>query len=356
MEHIPVLKDDVCKYLNLKKGEVVVDATLGLGGHASEILKIVGKNGMLIGFDQDERNLQEAKKRLAKYKNVIFIHDNFRSLKSMVEEAFSGKGRKKCNGKKAGCSERKINCSGTSKQKAKDKSVGEAGPKVDAIFFDLGISSPHVDDPSRGFSFMKDGPLDMRYSQDQKLTAYDIVNSYPEDKLADVIWKYGEERRSRWIAKKICERRRVEKFDSTLKLAEFIEKIIPVKHWGGKHYKRPNKHHPATQIFQALRIEVNDELNALEEALGDSIRILKVSGRIAVISYHSLEDRIVKHFFKELARSCVCPCEVLVCQCRGEPVVAILTKKPVVPGDKEIRENPRARSAKLRVAKKLRDL
>lgn len=308
MEHISVLKDDVCKLLNLKGGEVVVDATLGLGGHSLALLEKIGAKGMLIGFDQDEVNLEEAKRRLKKAENVVFIHDNFRSLKNRIQEL-----------KKDG--------------------------KVDAILFDLGISSPHVDEAERGFSFSKEGPLDMRYSKTQKLTAWDIVNSYKEKDLADLIYLYGDERFSRRIAKRICEDRKEKKFETTKELAEAIARLFPKKF--------ALKIHPATKTFQALRIAVNDELNALKEALDGSIDILRSGGRIAVISYHSLEDRIVKHFFKELARDCVCPMEVMQCVCRGKSVIELVTKKPVVPSDEEVNANPRARSAKLRVAIKL---
>ena len=326
MEHISVLKEDVCKLLDLKAGRVVVDATLGLGGHALVLAKKIGPKGVLIGFDQDEVNLVEAKKRLKKFKNVVFIHDNFRSLKNRVEEALKGK---------------------SAKAKKTKLTKAEDG-LVDAILFDLGISSPHVDDGERGFSFMKDGPLDMRYSKTQKLKAWDIVNGYKEKELADLIYLYGEERFSRKIAKMICDRRRDKKFETTKQLAEAIESIFP-----RKFSKKGKRHHPATQTFQALRIAVNDELSVLKEALDGSIDILKKGGRVAVISYHSLEDRIVKHFFKELARECICPKEVLRCVCRGKPVIELITRKPVVPSDKEISENPRARSAKLRVAMKL---
>lgn len=308
MEHISVLKEDVCKLLNLEGGEVVVDATLGLGGHAIEMLGRVGPKGLLIGFDQDEVNLEEAKKRLKKAANVVCVHDNFSSLKNRVEEL-----------KKDG--------------------------KVDAILFDLGISSPHVDEAERGFSFSKEGPLDMRYSKTQKLTAGDIVNNYKEKELADLIYLYGDERFSRKIAKMICDKRMGKKFETTKELAEAIARLFPRKF--------AIKIHPATKTFQALRIAVNDELNVLKEALDGSIDVLKKGGRVAVISYHSLEDRIVKHFFRELARECICPMEVLKCACRGKPVIELVTRKPIVPSKEEISENPRARSAKLRVAIKL---
>jgi len=315
MEHVSVLKKEVFEWLDLKEGSIVVDATLGLAGHASGMLELIGKKGILIGFDQDERNLGEAKKRLKKFKNVIYVHDNFRYLKTRVIDAL----------------------------KSNDG-------KVDAILFDLGFSSPHVDMADRGFSFQKEGPLDMRYSLTQKLTAYDIVNNWPEKKLADILYEYGEERASRKIANVICLRRKEKKFETTTDLAEVVKSCTK---WKFGTHGGELKIHPATQVFQALRIAVNDELEALKEALNDSISVLKTGGRMAVISYHSLEDRIVKHFFKELSRSCVCPMEQVVCTCSGKPVVEILTKKPVEASEKEISENPRARSAKMRVVEKL---
>jgi len=307
-----VLKEGVYKYLDLSGGEVVVDATLGLGGHTSGILELIGEKGTLIGFDLDKTNLAEAEKRLKQYKNKVLINDNFRSLKTRVQEA--------------------------------------GFDQVDAILFDLGLSSPHVDEAERGFSFMKDGPLDMRFSKDQDLTAYEVVNHYSEEKLADVIYQYGEERASRKISRKIVERRMAKKFETTKELADYLESVVPTR---GKKKGQKSKHHPATTVFQALRIEVNDELNSLKEALDGSMELLRVGGRIVVISYHSLEDRIVKHFFKDLAKSCVCPQELPMCKCRGEAVVELLTRKPVGPSDEEVAENPRARSAKLRAIKKL---
>ena len=335
MEHVSVLKKEVYEYLDLKEGDVVVDATLGLGGHAKGMLELIGSKGRLIGFDQDERNLAEAKKRLieAGYeKNIELIHDNFRSLKTRLEE---------------------VSDSGV-------RDDDKEGIKVDAILFDLGVSSPHLDLAERGFSFQKEGPLDMRFSETQRITAADVINDYPEAQLADVIFLYGEERASRKIARRIVERRQDKKFETTKELADFIEGVIPVRYpkkkAGGGRASRSSKKHPATKTFQALRIEVNDELNALKEALQDSIDVLQIGGRVVVISYHSLEDRIVKHFFKELNRTCICPREQLVCDCRGESVVELVTRKPVAPSKEEVSENPRARSAKLRAVKKLREI
>ena len=313
MEHLSVLKKEVGEYLGLREGEIVVDATLGLGGHALEMVKSVGKKGRLIAFEQDERNLKEAKKRLKDFeKNIIYIHDNFRYLKNRI--------------------------------------TGVEIEQIDAILFDLGLSSPHVDEGDRGFSFMKDGPLDMRFDPRQKLTAEVVINTYSEVELAKVIYEYGEERLSRMIARKICEKRNVVPFKTTTELAEFMYQIMPFK---GKAYK---KVHPATRVFQALRIEVNDELNSLKEALQQAVEMLKIGGRIAVMSYHSLEDRIVKHFFKELENPEVKDLHESLYRTHGEPIFESLSKKPVIPANKEIESNHRSRSAKLRIYRKLREI
>lgn len=307
MEHVSVLREDVEKYLELKPGDDVVDATLGLGGHALGIVKKIGAKGMLYAFEQDERNLQEANKRLEKYqKQIVYINDNFRYLKNRITET----------GVKA----------------------------VNAIFFDLGLSSPHVDEAERGFSFMKDGPLDMRFDQRSPLTAADVLNTYSEDALAEIFFRYGEENQGRRVARLICEDRKTKPFVSTLQLASFLERILSFKN---------SKKHPATKIFQALRIEVNDEMNALREALQQAIEILEVEGRIVVISYHSIEDRVVKQFFKSLLNPPASPEEQMY-RTHGEPIVESLTKKPVVPSDEEIKDNPRSRSAKLRAYKLLK--
>lgn len=314
MEHLSVLKKEVGDYLELKEGEIVVDATLGLGGHAKEMVKSVGKKGKLIAFEQDERNLKEAKIRLKDFeKQIIYIHDNFRHLKIRITE------------------------------------VGIK--QIDAILFDLGLSSPHVDEGDRGFSFLKEGPLDMRFDPRQKLTAEMVINTYKEEDLATVIYEYGEERLSRMIARKICERRKTMPFKTTTDLAQFMYEIMPFKK--GKASK---KVHPATKIFQALRIETNDELNALKETLQQASEMLKIGGRIAVMSYHSLEDRIVKHFFKELENPEVKDLQESLYRTHGDPIFKSLTRKPVIPEDKEISENPRSRSAKLRVYRKLQEV
>lgn len=314
--HIPVLKEDVEKFLGLKEEQSVADLTLGLGGHAEIILKKIGKNGYLYAFEQDERNLKEAKIGLSAYKNQItYIHDNFRYLKQRVTES-AGK-------------------------------AADSTGYVDAILLDLGLSSPHVDTAESGFSFMSDGPLDMRFDQRSVLRASDVINAYPESRLVEIFFEYGEERLAKKIARDICKRRVEKEFSSTKELADFIDEAMP------KKFTKSMKGHPATRIFQALRIEVNDELGALKEVLPQAMEILKVGGRIVIISYHSLEDRIVKQFFKDLERP-KAQGEQAIYSNFADPIVKALTKKPVVPSQKEIEENNRSRSAKLRAYQKLK--
>jgi len=307
MNHESVLAKEVQNCLNLRKGDAVVDATLGLGGHSLEILEAIGKKGHLYAFELDEENLKEAKKRLAAYTSrITYINDNFRYLKTRV-----------------------------------------IGKKIDAVLFDLGLSSPHVDDPKRGFSFLKEGPLDMRFGPEGKITAEEVVNNYPEKQLAEIFWKYGEERFSRQIAKRIADQRKILRITTTTELAEIVKRSYPLK------LIHKMQHHPATKVFQALRIEINDELNALQEALKQSYEILEVGGRLAVISYHSLEDRIVKQFLRELEKPTAQGQEAIY-SVSGEPLIQILTKKPITPSQEELEKNPRSRSAKLRAAIKIK--
>ena len=284
----------------------VVDCTLGLGGHSEAILSKIGKTGKLIAFEQDEENLKIAKSKLQIPNSkigtkIIYIHDNFENLSEYVKEP------------------------------------------IDAILFDLGFSSPHVDNPERGFSFMNDGPLDMRYDKKQNLTAEKVVNTYNERDLANIIYKYGEERRSRIIAKKIVHVRKKKPITSTLQLTRVIASTM----------SRKQKIHPATRTFQALRIYVNRELEVLESALDQAVKLLKPKGRIVVISYHSLEDRMVKQKFKYYASDCICPKELPICQCNFQKKLYILTKRPIIPLGIEVSKNPRARSAKMRVAERI---
>jgi 16S rRNA (cytosine1402-N4)-methyltransferase len=303
--HQPVLLKEVVENLCLSKKRNIVDATLGLGGHTTAILENLPKAGKVIGFELDPDHLKAAKKNLRKFKDrVIYVNANFSTLKDSLKDA---------------------------RVKA-----------VDGILFDLGMASPHVDVAEKGFSFLREGPLDMRFDPKQELTAATVVNSYSEKLLIRIFKEYGEEKKARKVALEIIRVRKRKPFKTTTQLADFIEKLL----------KRDGRIHPATRIFQALRIEVNHELDVLINALTQACEVLKPGSRIVVISYHSLEDRIVKTFFREQAREYINlpdqPTTTML-----EPTLKIITKKPIVPTEEEIRRNPRSRSAKLRVAEKI---
>ena len=292
-----MLKETI-ESLNLKPGQIAVDCTLGLGGHSIEILKRIGSKGSLFAFEKDERNLVIAKMRLEEVAgNFEIFHDSFASLK--------------------------------------DRLRGKGCDQINAIIFDLGLSSPHVDQPERGFSFRKDGPLDMRFDASKGFTAADILNSWPEEKVAEIFWKYGEERRSRKLAKAV----KMQKIHTTLELARLVEKVL------GENR--------VAAIFQSLRIAVNEELEALELALTQAIELLAPQGRVAVLSYHSLEDRIVKSIFKQFATDLRDPTDIFGGRVLRHKVLSLLSKKPILPSQEEVNINPRARSAKMRVAEKL---
>jgi 16S rRNA (cytosine1402-N4)-methyltransferase len=306
--HIPVMLHEVIAYLNLKPNGIYVDCTLGGGGHTEKIIEKIVPGGRVIGIDQDPNALAAASKRLSQYEaNVCFVHSNFYRLKNVITELEI-----------------------------------EA---VDGVLFDLGVSSHQLDEGDRGFSYMQDAPLDMRMNPKDPLTAEKLVNELDEQQLAKIIRDYGEERWAKRIAQFIVEHRRVRPIHTTGELVEIIKRAIPA----GARREGP---HPAKRTFQALRIAVNDELNRFAQALRDAVDILRPGGRVCVISFHSLEDRITKEVFKELARSCICPPELPVCSCNKQKVVEIVTGKPVLPGNEELTQNPRARSAKLRVAEK----
>lgn len=306
MEHLPVLENEVVEFLKPKRGGTIVDCTLGLGGHALRIIPKLGKSGSYIGFDLDEKNLSEADRRLEKYGGqVTLVKRNFRYLS--------------------------------------DELLKLGFDQVDGILLDLGLSSPHVDDPSRGFSFREEGELDMRYDRNSGKSAYDVVNHYSDEELIKIFREYGEERMARRIAGAIVEARKIAPLRTTKELSELIGSVV-----GGKP-----RIDPSTRVFQALRIEVNDEIGALKDVLPQAFSHLKKGGRLVVISYHSLEDRIVKHFFKDESRECICSKEIPICVCNHKPTLKILTKKPLTPAPEEIERNRRARSAKLRAIEKL---
>lgn len=306
--HVSVLLEETIAGLKVKPDGIYVDCTLGGGGHSQAILERLGSKGVLIGIDQDLEAIQTARQRLINYPaRFEAVHANYKELTKIVNE------------------------------------IGYLA--VDGVLFDLGVSSYQLDNAERGFSYKQDAPLDMRMDQTNPLTAEDLVNNLSEDELADIIWRYGEERWAKRIAKFIVERRTIKPIKTTGQLVDIIKAAIPA----GARREGP---HPAKRTFQALRIEVNKELEVLEKALEDAAKLLNKGGRIAVITFHSLEDRVVKEKFKELAKGCECPPSFPVCVCGKKPTLRVITKKPVVPSAEEIEANPRARSSKLRIGEK----
>lgn len=307
--HVSVLLNEAVDNLVWKDDGIYIDGTIGGAGHSEGILKRLGQKGKLIGIDRDENALDAARDRLKNYLDkVVLVHSNFSSIKEVLQDL-------------------KIQ-------------------KVDGVLLDLGVSSPQLDISERGFSYMNDGPLDMRMDTTSGLTAADIVNTYDEDKLKRIIREYGEERWASRIARFIVEEREKSPIETTSKLVEVIKNAIPAS-------ARREGPHPAKRTFQAIRIAVNRELDEIEMALPDIADVLNPGGRMCVITFHSLEDRIVKDSMKKLSNPCTCPPEFPVCICGKKPVVKIITRKPTVPGTAEVENNPRARSAKLRVCEKL---
>ena len=305
--HVPVLEKECIECLNIKEGGVYVDGTLGGGGHSLRILEKLNGTGTLIGIDRDKFALQSTKKRLSKFSNVIYVWDRHENIREIIE---------------------------------KNKIDG-----IDGMLLDLGVSSYQLDEPKRGFSYMHDAPLDMRMNEEDSLTAYDVVNNYSEKELEKIFYEYGEEKYSRIIARNIVEKRSDKKIETTFELVEVIKSAVPKKALN-------EKQHPAKRVFQAIRIEVNKELIELAQAIKDIIMLLKPNGRLLVISFHSLEDRIVKKTFEDMEGRCTCPPDFPKCICGYKSYGKIITKKPIVASEKEIKENPRARSAKLRVFEK----
>ena len=302
--HVSVLLNECIENLNIKPDGIYVDGTIGGAGHSLEIVKKLSEKGMLIGIDRDEEALAVAKERLKEFNNVKYVHDNHDNIDEIIKN---------------------LNIKG-----------------VDGILLDLGVSSYQIDEKTRGFTYMDDGPLDMRMDKSQKLTAEYIVNNYKEQDLARIIFEYGEEKFSRKIARNICEYRKNKKIETTGELVKIIEKSIPGKF-------REKNSHPAKRTFQAIRIEVNNEIEPLYNTIKNSITALNSKGRLCVITFHSLEDRMVKKAYVDAEGKCTCPKDLPYCVCGNVSLGKIITKKPILPTEKEMQENSRSRSAKLRV-------
>jgi 16S rRNA (cytosine1402-N4)-methyltransferase len=306
--HETVLQEEAVAGLNVQPDKVYVDCTLGGAGHSRQIAHKLSSAGTLIGLDQDQMAIDVAREHLQTVKCQLYlVKSNFGSVQQAVHEL--------------------------------------GFERVDGILFDLGVSSPQMDLAERGFSYQQEALLDMRMDQDQAFCAYHLVNEWPEEKIAQILFQYGEEKFARRIAKKIVDHRQKELIATTLQLAHIIKEAIPAA-------TRRTGPHPARRSFQAIRIAVNDELHVLRQALEQAVFLLNRQGRICVISFHSLEDRICKKFLQAQAQGCICPPAFPICACQQEPVLRIITKKPIVPTPAELERNPRARSAKLRIAEK----
>jgi len=305
--HIPVLTSQVKKHLLTDPDGVYFDATIGTGGHAEAILSDLGPRGMLVGIDKDREAIEYATTRLRRFRGKFrFAQSSFSKIARLFEEL-------------------RIE-------------------KASGFLFDLGVCSLQLNNPERGFSYLMQGPLDMRMDQNQKLSAYQVVNTYPPKDLIRIFKEYGEERFSSLIAKAVLRKRKKERIKTTYQLREIVESVI------ASRYRIKS----LSRIFQAIRIEVNRELEELRKGLDCAVEYLASGGRLCFISYHSLEDRLVKSRFSQLSRGCICPPDFPVCTCRAKAVLKTITKKPITPGEDQIRNNPRARSAKLRVAMKVR--
>ena len=313
--HITVLKEEAVDGLEIRPDGVYVDCTLGGAGHSSAIATQLSEQGLLIAFDQDDAALANAETKLAPYKDrVKLVRSNFREIEN--------------------------------KLRLIPQAVKDGIPQVDGILFDLGVSSPQLDEADRGFSYNHDAELDMRMDRTAELTAKEIVNEWPEQEIARILFEYGEEKFARRIAANIVAARGKGVIETTGQLVELIKEGIPAA-------ARRSGPHPAKRSFQALRIAVNDELGAFEEALEQSIRCLAPGGRVAVITFHSLEDRICKQTFAKYIERCTCPPDFPLCVCGSKGIVKLVNRKPIEAGTGELEANPRARSAKLRIAEKL---
>ena len=305
-KHYTVMAHEAVDALNCAPGKIYVDATLGGGGHSELILKKIQPDGQLIAFDVDEDAIKASQERLKDYKNLTIVHDSYTNIKKVLQ----------------------------------DLNIKEI---TGGIVFDLGASYHQLTKQERGFSFMKDAPLDMRFNTDSDFSAYDVVNGYSEDDLIRVISEYGEERFTKRIVRNIINYRSSKNIETTLELAEIIKNAVP---------KTKEKIHPATRTFQAIRIEVNNELQNIKNTLNEVLTLLSVNAIISIISFHSLEDRLVKQCFKYYASKCRCKPNEPVCHCE-HPMLELINKKPITASESELKENPPSRSAKLRVAKKI---
>lgn len=303
--HVPVLLEECIEGLQIKPDGIYVDGTLGGAGHSQQIVKRISEKGLLLGIDRDEEAICVAKERLKEFSNVQFVHDNHDNMKAILAKLEI--------------------------------------PAVDGILLDLGVSSYQLDEKNRGFSYLGESQLDMRMDKMAELTAKEVVNTYSEEKLANLIYEYGEERFSRRIARNICEQRRKKEIETTAELVKIIEKSVPRKKEQG---------HPAKRTFQAIRIEVNNEIEPLYQTILDSIEMLKPQGRLCVITFHSLEDRAVKNAFLKAEGKCICPPGLPYCMCGAKKLGKIVTKKPILPSEEEMKQNTRSKSAKLRIFEK----
>lgn len=303
--HYSVLLNECIDGLNIRPNGLYVDCTAGGGGHSYEIARRLTDSGHLIAIDQDADAIRAASERLSPFSNrVTFVQNNFSEIKAIL-----------------------------------------AGQKIDGALIDLGVSSYQLDTPERGFSYLNDAPLDMRMNTEQSFSAYQVINDYSESELARILFDYGEERFARRIAQSIIRQREIAPIETTLQLANLVKQSIP----------KSNKDsgHPAKRTFQAVRIEVNNELGIIENTLKDLVSSLNEGGRIAVITFHSLEDRIVKQTFATMAKGCICPPQYPICVCNHKPQLSLVSRKPILPTEKELEENSRSHSAKLRIGEKI---
>ena len=308
-KHVPIMLTECIEGLNINPDGIYVDATLGGAGHSSEIAKRLSAKGTLIGIDKDSTAIEVSRERLSKYNcNVILVNDDYKNLLNILKE--------------------------------------NNIEKIDGLLADLGVSSYQLDEASRGFSYSKDAPLDMRMNQNQSLTAREVVNTYEEKELLKILYEYGEENFAKSIVRNIIKQREVSPIETTGELVKIIEKSVPSKllHKGGSVAKK---------TFQAIRIEVNNELEHLRLVLNDMIACLKPKGRLCIITFHSLEDRLVKNCFNENSTGCICPKSFPICVCNHKPIVCLVNKKPIVPGENELKNNSRSTSSKLRIVEKI---